>query len=48
MDSITKLLRSEDLTINIKYHNILMIVNKFIKYAHLISYNEESTVKQTI
>ena len=45
MDFITKLPKSENTTISIKYNNILIIINKFTKYVHLILYNKESTVK---
>ena len=46
MDFIIKLLKSENVTNNIKYNNILIIINKLIKYAHLILYNKEFTAKQ--
>ena len=48
MDFIVKLLRSEDVSIEVKYNSILVIVNKLIKYIHLILYNKKFTVKQTI
>ena len=47
MDFITKLLKSENIVLKINYDSILMIVNKFTKHTHLISYNERSTAKQT-
>ena len=46
MDFIIKFPKSEDLVINIKYDNILVIVNKLIKYTYLILYNEKFTAKQ--
>ena len=36
MDFITKLSKSEDIVIKIKYNNILIVVDKLIKYMHLI------------
>ena len=45
---IIKLPKSKDISIGVKYNSILMIMNKFIKYIHLISYNEKFTAKQTI
>ena len=47
MDFITKFLKSEDLAISAKCDSILIIINKFTKYAHLILYNKKFTVKQT-
>ena len=41
-----KLLKSENISTEIKYNNILIVVDKFIKYAHLISYSKKFTVKQ--
>ena len=35
------------MTIKVKYDNILVIVNTFTKYTHLILYNERFTVQQT-
>ena len=40
--------KSENLIINTKYDNILIIVNKLTKYAHLILYNEKFTAKQIV
>ena len=48
MDFIVKLLKSKDISIGVKYNNILIVVDKFTKYIYLISYNEEFTIKQTI
>ena len=45
MDFIVKLPKLEEITIGVKYNNILMVVDKFIKYAYLISYNEGFTAK---
>ena len=41
MDFIIKFLKSEDLIIDIKYNNILIVVDKFTKYIYLIPYNEK-------
>ena len=41
-----KLPKSEDISIEIKYNNILIVVDKFTKYIHLISYNKKFIVKQ--
>ena len=46
MDFIIKFLKSEDLITDTKYNNILVIVDKFTKYAHLILYNEKFIAKQ--
>ena len=40
MDFIVKLPKSEDISIDIKYNNILIIVDKLTKYIYLILYNE--------
>ena len=40
MDFIVKLPKSEDISTDIKYNNILIIVNKLIKYVYLMSYLE--------
>ena len=48
MDFITKLPKSEDIIVKIKYDSILMIVNKFTKYAYLIPHNKESIAKQIL
>ena len=48
MDFIVKFPKSEDLTTGAKYNSILVIVNKFTKYTHLIPYNEKFTAKQII
>ena len=45
MDFVIKLLKLEDMMIKTKYDNILITINKFIKYAYLISYNERFIVK---
>ena len=42
-----KLSESEDINTGIKYNSILVIVNKLIKYAHLIFCSEKFTVRQT-
>ena len=48
MDFIMKLLKSENISTEIKYNNILIVVDKLTKYIHLIFYSEEFTVKQTV
>ena len=45
---IIKLPKSEDISTRIKYNSILVIVDKFTKYTHLIFYKKESTTKQMI
>ena len=45
MDYITKLSKSENIVTKIKYNSILMAVNKFIKYIHLILHNKGSIEK---
>ena len=40
MDFIMKLLRSKDPVINDTFNFIYIIVDKFIKYAHIILYKE--------
>ena len=46
MDFMVKFLKSEDISIRIKYNSILVIVNKLIKYAHFMLYIEIFKVKQ--
>ena len=41
-----KLLNSKNSIICIKYDLILVIIDRFIKYAHLISFKEKYTTKQ--
>ena len=47
IDFIIKFSKSENLTTDTKYNSILIVMNKFIKYTHLISCNEKFTTKQT-
>ena len=47
MDFIVKLSKSEDVSTEMKYNSILVIINKFTKYIYLIFCNEEFTTKQT-
>ena len=47
MDFITKFPKSKDITTNIKYNSILIVVDKLTKYAHLILYMEKFMTKQT-
>ena len=47
MDFIVKLPKSEDINTGVRYNSILVIVDKFIKYAHLIFYKKDFTAKQT-
>ena len=46
MNFIIKLSESEKSVTEITYDSILMIVNKFIKYAHLISFKKSYSVDQ--
>ena len=46
MDFIVKFLKSEDTNTDIKYNNILIIVDKLIKYIYFISYMELFEIKQ--
>ena len=48
MDFIVKLSKLEDVSTGIKYNNILIVVDKFIKYVYLISCNKGFTAKQTV
>ena len=48
MDFIIKLLKLENISIEVKYDSILVIVDKLTKYIYLISYNERFTTKQTV
>ena len=41
MNFIIKLLKSKNSTINVIYNAILVIVNRFIKYAHFVSIKEK-------
>ena len=45
MDFIMKLSKSEDSVTNKNYNNILVVVDKLIKYIYLIPYNEKSIAK---
>ena len=45
MDFIVKLSKSENYIIGILYDNILIIVDKLIKYLYLILYKEASNIK---
>ena len=46
MDFIIKLLKFKDSATIIEYDSILMIVNRLIKYSHIISFKEKFTAKQ--
>ena len=48
MNFIVKLLKSEDVSTEVKYNNILIVVNKLTKYAHLIFYNKNFITKETV
>ena len=48
MDFIVKLPKSKDISIGVKYNSILVVVDKLIKYAHLISCNKGFIAKQTV
>ena len=45
IDFIVKFPKLEDLMTDIIYNNILVVVNKFTKYAHLIPYKKKFTAK---
>ena len=45
IDFIMKLLKLEDISIGVKYNNILIIVDKLSKYIYLILYNKRFTAK---
>ena len=45
MDFIVKLPKSEDVSTGVRYNSILIIVDKFIKYAHLIFCKKDFTIK---
>ena len=40
MDFVVKLSKSKDISTDIKYNSILVIINKLTKYAYFISYME--------
>ena len=46
IDFIVKFPKSKNIITDIKYDSILIVVNKFTKYAHLIPYNEKYMTKQ--
>ena len=43
---IIKLPKFKNIIIKIYYNNILIIINKFIKYSHFISYNKIYKIKK--
>ena len=45
MDFIIKFPKSEDISTDIKYDSILIIINKLTKYTYFISYIELFEVK---
>ena len=45
MDFIVKLSKSEDISIGVRYNSILIVMDKLTKYAHLISYKKDFTIK---
>ena len=47
IDFIVKLSKSEDVSIEVRYDNILIVMDKLIKYTYLILCSEEFTAKQT-
>ena len=47
MDFIMKLLKSENVSTEVKYDNILVVVDKLIKYVYLILCKKDFIVKQT-
>ena len=46
MNFIIKLSKSKNLITHVKYDTILVIVDRFIKYSHLISFKKQYTIKQ--
>ena len=48
MDFIVKFLKSEDISTDIKYNSITIIINKLTKYAYSISYIELFKAKQIV
>ncbi len=46
MNFIIKLLKSTNLAIENKYNSILIIIDKLIKYSHIIACKEKFTTKQ--
>ena len=46
MNFIIKLLKLKNLTIEDKYNSILIIINKLIKYSHIIVCKKKFTTKQ--
>jgi len=46
MNFIIKLLKSTNLAIEDKYNSILMMINKLIKYSHIIACKEKFIAKQ--
>ncbi len=46
MNFITKLLKSTNLTIEDKYDSILVMINKLIKYSHIIACKEKFIAEQ--
>ena len=46
IDFITRLPGSTDLATEVKYNAILVIIDRFIKYAKIIPYKKEYTVDQ--
>ena len=46
MNFIIKLSKSEKFVIKVIYDNIIMIIDKFIKYSYLISFKELYSVNQ--
>ncbi len=46
MNFIIKLFKSTNLVIRNKYNSILVMINKLIKYLHIIACKERFTIKQ--
>ena len=46
MNFIIKLLKSKNSTTIIKYDSIMMIIDKFIKYAYIILFKKKFTIEQ--
>ena len=45
IDFIIKLLKFKNIATEVSYNNILIIINKFIKYSHFILYNKIYEIK---
>ena len=48
MDFIVKLPKSKDINTDIKYNNILIVIDKLIKYTYFILYMKKFESKQIV